>query len=41
VTASISLEVMGCLDGLSDLDLTLLHSMCVENHSFHLEFQFS
>lgn len=33
MTASISLEVMECLDGLSDFHLTLLHGMCVEKSS--------
>jgi hypothetical protein len=29
--SSISLGDMDCLDGLSDSDLTLVHSICLEN----------
>ena len=35
MTASISLGMMDCLDGLSDPDLTLVPGICLENCPFH------
>ena len=36
---SISLGVcVTVLDRLPDLDLTLVHGICLENHPFHLDF---
>jgi hypothetical protein len=38
ITASISLGVIGCLDGLSDPELTLVIRICLENCPFHPDF---
>jgi hypothetical protein len=40
MNATISLGVMGCLDGLSDTDLTLVFDNCAENCPFHPISQF-
>jgi hypothetical protein len=31
--------IWACSDSLSALDLTLVCSICLENHPFHLDFQ--
>jgi hypothetical protein len=38
MTASNSFGVMGCLDGLSNPDLTLVFSNCLENCPFNPDF---
>jgi hypothetical protein len=38
MTSSISLGVWDSLDGLSDPDLPLVFSLCLENCSFHPDF---
>ena len=38
MTASITLGLWDCLDGLSDPDLTLVPCICLENCLFHPDF---
>jgi hypothetical protein len=38
MSSSISLELWDCIEILSALDLTLVHVICLETHTFHLDF---
>jgi hypothetical protein len=38
MTASISLGIIGCVNSLPDLDLTLVSGICLENCQFHEDF---